>query len=97
MMRINSVSAQPDRAGRYAVVFAYGTRMRLYRQTIEDFGLYAGRELSETEYQALCEAAGAMSAKAASSLLMYSSLFIIISSLKHTCDFGRILMLILAE
>ena len=63
MMRINSVSAQPDRAGRYAVVFAYGTRMRLYRQTIEDFGLYAGRELSETEYQALCEAAGAMSAK----------------------------------
>lgn len=37
--------------------------MRLYKQTVQDFGLYTGLELSEKEMQALCEAAGAMSAK----------------------------------
>lgn len=37
--------------------------MRLYRQTVEDFGLYTGRELSEQEYQDLRNAASAMSAK----------------------------------
>ena len=37
--------------------------MRLYRQTVEDFGLYAGRELYDGEFEALQEAAGQMSAK----------------------------------
>ena len=37
--------------------------MRLYRQTVEDFGLYAGMELSDTEYSQLQESAGEMSAK----------------------------------
>ena len=37
--------------------------LRLYRQTLEDFSLYAGQELSEEEMAALQEAAGAMSAK----------------------------------
>lgn len=37
--------------------------MRLYRQTVEDFGLYAGLELSEQEFTRLQEAAGEMSAK----------------------------------
>ena len=37
--------------------------MRLYRQTVEDFGLYPGRELEETELSALRDAAGQMSAK----------------------------------
>ena len=37
--------------------------MRLYRQTVEDFGLYTGRELSEEEMDALRRAAGQMSAK----------------------------------
>ena len=37
--------------------------MRLYRQTVEDFGLYAGLELLEEEMQKLTEAAGQMSAK----------------------------------
>ena len=37
--------------------------MRLYRQTVEDFGLYTGRELSEEEMNNLWEAAGKMSAK----------------------------------
>lgn len=37
--------------------------MRLYRQTVEDFALYTGKELSEEEMAALREAAGRMSAK----------------------------------
>ena len=37
--------------------------MRLYRQTVEDFGLYTGKELSEEELQKLKTAAGQMSAK----------------------------------
>ena len=43
--------------------FADGTSMRLYRQTIEDFGLYSGMELTEDELKKLHTAAGAMSAK----------------------------------
>ena len=37
--------------------------MRLYRQTVMDFGLYAGMELSEDDLQKLRTAAGEMSAK----------------------------------
>ena len=37
--------------------------MRLYRQTVEDFSIYAGRELDEAEQEKLQEAAGEMSAK----------------------------------
>ena len=37
--------------------------MRLYRQTVEDFGLYTGKELSDDEMKNLREAAGQMSAK----------------------------------
>ena len=37
--------------------------MRLYRQTVEDFGLYAGLEMTAQEFEKLCSAAGAMSAK----------------------------------
>lgn len=37
--------------------------MRLYRQTVEDFGLYTGKELSDEEMRQLTTAAGAMSAK----------------------------------
>ena len=43
--------------------FEDGTIMRLYRQTVEDFGLYAGVELPEQEMKILRDAAGAMSAK----------------------------------
>ena len=35
----------------------------MYRQTVEDFGLYSGLELSEAQYSALQNAAGQMSAK----------------------------------
>ena len=37
--------------------------MRLYRQTVEDFGLFTGMELSEKQCVSLREAAGMMSAK----------------------------------
>lgn len=37
--------------------------MRLYRQTVEDFGLYPGKELDEADFNRLCAAAGQMSAK----------------------------------
>ena len=62
-MRIDSLKTTPDRAGRYAVQFSDSTLMRLYRQTVEDFGLYTGKELSDEEMTALQEAASKMSAK----------------------------------
>ena len=62
-MRIDSVSSAPDRAGRYRVVFEDGSVMRLYRQTVEDFGLYTGQELDNREMDSLRNAAGEMSAK----------------------------------
>ena len=37
--------------------------MALYRQTVEDFALYSGKELSDEEWKALQENAGQMSAK----------------------------------
>ena len=43
--------------------FEDGSSMRLYRQTVEDFGLYSGKELTEEEMAALRKAAGEMSAK----------------------------------
>jgi len=45
------------------VRFEDGTSMRLYRQTVEDFGLYSGKELTDEEMSALRKAAGEMSAK----------------------------------
>lgn len=62
-MRIDSLKNAPDRAGRYWLAFEDGTKLALYRQTVEDFGLYIGKELSEEEMQKLLEAAGKMSAK----------------------------------
>ena len=63
MMRIDSLKTTPDRAGRYWVTFDDGTKLALYRQTVEDFGLYIGKELSEEEASRLLTAAGKMSAK----------------------------------
>ena len=62
-MRIDLLKTTPDRAGRYAVHFSDGNVMRLYRQTVEDFGLYSGKELSDEEMESLLESAGQMSAK----------------------------------
>ena len=49
--------------GRYWVKFSDGTSLGLYRQTVEDFGLYAGLELEEDRMEVLKTAAGQMSAK----------------------------------
>ena len=62
-MRIEKLAAAPDRAGRYFVRFDDGQTLRLYRQTVEDFGLYAGMELEAEQFAALQTAAGEMSAK----------------------------------
>jgi len=57
------LASRPDRAGRYTLRFEDGSTMRLYRQTVEDFGLYTGMELEEDELERLRIAAGEMSAK----------------------------------
>ena len=62
-MRIDHIAAKPDRAGRYLVRFENGSTMRLYRQTVEDFALYTGMELTEEQASQLRIAAGQMSAK----------------------------------
>ena len=63
MMKIDKVAAQPDRVGRFKVTFEDGSIMRLYKQTVQDFSVYAGRELSTDEMDALQDAAETMSAK----------------------------------
>ncbi len=62
-MRIDSLKLTPDRAGRYWVKFEDGTSLALYRQTVDDFGLYTGLELDDERLEALKAAAGKMSAK----------------------------------
>ena len=62
-MKIDLLKTTPDRAGRYYVKFDDDSAMRLYRQTVEDFALYTGKELSDGEMEALREHAGKMSAK----------------------------------
>ena len=62
-MRIESLSNKPDRVGRYLIRFDNGTTMRLYRQTVQDHGLYPGKELAQEELDELRVDAGQMSAK----------------------------------
>ena len=62
-MRIEFLASKPDRAGCYTLRFENGSTLRLYRQTVEDFRLFAGLELSDEEMDILRTAAGQMSAK----------------------------------
>ena len=62
-MRIDLVKTTPDRAGRYWITLETGKKMALYRQTVEDFALYSGKELPDEEWKALQDHAGKMSAK----------------------------------
>ena len=62
-MKVESLKTAPDRSGRYWVTFDDGSKMGLYRQTVEDFALYSGKELDEQAAEALRTAAGQMSAK----------------------------------
>ena len=45
------------------MTFSDGSKLPFYRQTVEDFALYTGMELTEGEYDRLITAAGQMSAK----------------------------------
>ena len=62
-MRIEFLKTAPDRSGRYAVGFDDGSTLRLYRQSIEDFGLYTGMELTDKAYAELLKSASEVSAK----------------------------------
>ena len=62
-MRIDLLKTTPDRAGRYWITLETGKKMALYRQTVEDFALYSGKELSDEEWKSLQDHAGQMSAK----------------------------------
>ena len=62
-MRIESLKTVPDRVGRYWLTTDSGEKLGLFRQTVEDFGLYSGKELSDDEWSALLESAGQMSAR----------------------------------
>jgi regulatory protein len=62
-MRIESLKTTPDRAGRYWITTDSGEKIGLYRQTVEDFGLYSGKELTNQEWENLLQSAGQMSAK----------------------------------
>ena len=57
------MSANPERVGRYYVKFEDGSTLRLYRQTVEDYAIYAGREMDDAELERLHTDAGKMSAK----------------------------------
>ena len=62
-MRIDLLKTTPDRAGRYWITLETGKKLALYRQTVEDFALYSGKELSDEEWKSLQDHAGQMSAK----------------------------------
>lgn len=62
-MRIELLKTTPDRAGRYFVQFDDGRTLRLYRQTVEDFGLYPGMEFSPEQFEKLTAAGEKLSAK----------------------------------
>ena len=62
-MRIKSLASAPDRVGRFRVVLEDDSVLRLYRQTVQDFCLYPGAELSDEQLAQLQAAAGEMSAK----------------------------------
>ena len=63
MTRIDSLASKPDRAGRFLVKLSDGQALRLYRQTVEDLGLYPGLELTDSQMEQLLEHAGQTSAK----------------------------------
>lgn len=63
MMRIEKIQNAPDWAGRYRVEFSDGTILRLYRQSVEDFGLYTGMELPQEQFHALNVSSQKLSAK----------------------------------
>ena len=72
-MRIESVSANLDRVGRYYVKFEDGSTLRLYRQTMEDYAIFVGREMDDNEIERLHTDAGKMSAKMRATRILAST------------------------
>jgi regulatory protein len=72
-MKIESVSANPDRVGRYYVKFEDGSTLRLYRQTMEDYAIFVGREMDDNEIERLHTDAGKMSAKMRATRILAST------------------------
>ncbi len=62
-MKIEYLSSAADRSGRFRIQLDDGRVLRLYRQTVQDFCLYAGMELTQQQLDDLLAAAGKMSAK----------------------------------
>lgn len=62
-MRIESIAQKPDRLGRHRVELSDGKVLRLYPQTLADFGLFAGMELSDSTLCDLRRDAGKVSAR----------------------------------
>lgn len=62
-MKIEALKLSADRVGRYWLTLENGVRLGLYRQTLEDFDLYPGKDLTQEELDCLLSAVGQMSAK----------------------------------
>ena len=67
------MSANPDRVGRYYVKFEDGCTLRLYRQTMEDYAIFVGREMDDNEIERLHTDAGKMSAKMRATRILAST------------------------
>lgn len=67
------MSANPDRVGRYYVKFEDGSTLRLYRQTMEDYAIFVGREMDDDEIERLHTDAGKMSAKMRATRILAST------------------------
>ena len=67
------MSANPDRVGRYYVKFEDGSTLRLYRQTMEDYAIFVGREMDDNEIDRLHTDAGKMSAKMRATRILAST------------------------
>ena len=67
------MSANPDRVGRYYVKFEDGSTLRLYRQTMEDYAIFVGRERDDNEIERLHTDAGKMSAKMRATRILAST------------------------
>lgn len=67
------MSANPDRVSRYYVKFEDGSTLRLYRQTMEDYAIFVGREMDDNEIERLHTDAGKMSAKMRATRILAST------------------------
>lgn len=62
-MRIDAIVKRGGQPAQYELTLSDGSALRLYPQTLADFGLYVGMELEQEELERLRQAAGKTSAK----------------------------------